>query len=80
MKKTLILLLAVAALSCTSLPAQKRSSGWQFKVEVYSKLRFNLSIESDLTQGVAIHAFTLQILETTGHPLFLLEIGGQHHA
>ena len=63
MKKMLLLFLVLAALRGVPLPAQPRPSHWKLEVEVNSRLRFTLRMESDPSRGVSHSAFRLQILE-----------------
>jgi hypothetical protein len=82
MKKMLLLPFAFAALSGVPLHAQPRPSHWKLEVEVNSRLRFTLRMESDPSRGAPHPAFRLQIL--AGSPsersLILFEIGDRPHA
>jgi len=82
MKKMLILLLVLAALSGAALHAQPRPSHWKLEVEVHSRLRFTLRLENDPSRGATHPAFRLQILagSPSGRSLLMFQIGDRPHA
>ena len=82
MKKMLILPLVLLALAGTPLHAQPCSSHWKLEVEVNSRLRFTLRIESNPSRGATHPAFRLQILAgvPSEHSIILFQIGDRPHA
>jgi hypothetical protein len=82
MKKMLLLPFAFVALSGAELHAQPRSSHWKLEVEVNSRLRFTLRIESHAFHDATLHAFRLQIMQTRPSDQLLIdfEIGERPHA